>query len=57
MGIAGQIGADVKIAKATFLNFDVKYITIGSDVLAGSVPVSAVKINPILASVGIGYRF
>jgi outer membrane protein len=57
VGIAGQIGADIKVAPGKFINLDLKKVTIGSDVLLGSSKVSAVKVDPWLASVGFGVRF
>jgi outer membrane protein len=57
VGAAGQIGADIKLAPGKFLNIDVKKVMIGSDVTLGSAKVSAVKVDPILASVGLGIRF
>lgn len=57
VGAAGQIGADIKLAPGKFLNIDVKKVMIGSDVTLGSSKVSAVKVDPILASIGLGIRF
>ncbi len=57
VGAAGQIGADIKLAPGKFLNIDVKKVMIGSDVTLGSTKVSAVKVDPILASIGLGIRF
>jgi outer membrane protein len=58
VGVAGQVGADVKVAKGIFLNFDAKKVTIGSDVMtAAGAKVSAVKVDPFLLSVGLGLRF
>lgn len=57
VGVAGQIGADIKVGKATFFNLDAKKVTIGSDVKLGSTKVSAVKVDPLLLSVGFGWRF
>ena len=57
IGLAGQIGADIKLAPGKYLNLDVKKVTIGSDVLLGTTKVSAVKVDPWLMSVGLGFRF
>jgi outer membrane protein len=57
VGAAGQIGVDIKLLPGKFLNIDVKKVMIGSDVKAGGAKVSAVKVDPILASIGFGIRF
>ena len=59
-GWAAQIGADVQIAPKWFLNFDVKYVAIDTDIFikgAGGAKVTKLGIDPMLYSVGIGYRF
>ena len=57
VGVAGQIGADYKLSAGRFLNIDAKMVTIGTDVTKGGTKVSAVKVDPILISVGYGFRF
>ena len=59
LGVSGQGGVDVKIGPKLFLNADLKYVTLASDVMlkANDATVSAVKVNPWLVGVGIGYRF
>ncbi|MCA0374130.1 MAG: outer membrane beta-barrel protein [Gemmatimonadetes bacterium] len=57
VGAAGQVGVDIRLAPGKYLNLDVKKVMIGSDVTLGSTKVSAVKVDPILASVGFGIRF
>lgn len=59
VGVAAQGGLDIKLGPKVFLNADVKYVTLGSDVMlaASGTKVSAVKINPWLIGVGLGYRF
>jgi outer membrane protein len=58
VGFALQGGADIDLGgKGWFLNLDAKYVTIGSDVKAGSTKISAVQVNPILLSAGLGVRF
>lgn len=57
-GGALQAGFDYKIAPQLYLNFDVKYVQIRSDVLTDSgTKVSRVKVDPMLYGIGIGYRF
>ena len=56
MGMAGQLGADIKLAPSVFLNVDVKKALLSSDVTLGASTISAVRIHPWLASVGLGFR-
>lgn len=57
VGVAGQIGADIRLLPGKFLNIDLKKVTIGSDVLLSGKKVSAVGVDPWLASIGFGLRF
>lgn len=59
VGFAAGAGFDVKVGEKLYLNGDVKWVQIGSDVLlaANGAKVSAVKIDPWLIGAGIGYRF
>lgn len=56
-GPALQAGFDVAIDKNWRFNVDVKKIRIRSDVFIGGVQASAVRIDPLLFGVGVGYRF
>lgn len=56
-GLALQAGVDFKLDKNWSLNFDVKKVQIRSDVTIGGVKASAVKVDPWLVGVGVGYRF
>ena len=56
-GIAGQVGADFKLADHWFLNVDAKYVQLAADVKAGGATVTKVHADPWLLGVGIGYRF
>lgn len=58
-GFALQAGVDFKIDKNWSINFDIKKVQIRSDVLASGTgqKISAVKIDPLLVGVGLGYRF
>lgn len=56
-GLALQAGADYKIDKNWSLNFDVKKVRIRSDVMISGAKVSAVKVDPLMVGVGVGYRF
>ncbi len=57
VGGALQAGLDWKLDKNLYLNFDVKQVWIESDVLLGGAKVSKVKVDPLLWSVGLGWRF
>ncbi|MNQ95524.1 Outer membrane protein W precursor [compost metagenome] len=57
VGPALQIGMDYKLTKNWFLNVDAKKVWISSNVYAGGVKVSTVKLDPWLFSAGVGYRF
>lgn len=57
VGPAAQAGVDIKLTPNVFLNFDLKYIQIRSDVKAGGTKVSAVKLDPVVPAIGLGNRF
>ena len=59
VGLAAQVGADIKLAPSWYLNVDVKYVQIKSDVKdkATGAKVTTVKVDPMLYGVGVGYRF
>ena len=56
-GFAVQAGVDFKLDKNWSLNLDVKKVQIRSDVISGGAKISAVKVDPWLVGVGVGYRF
>lgn len=58
-GFAAQVGADFQIAPQWFLNVDVKYVTIDTDIFikGAGTKVTKLDIDPILIGVGVGYRF
>lgn len=58
VGAAFQAGVDIPLDKNWSLNFDVKKIYIKTDVYSSAgVNAGTLKLDPIAASVGIGYRF
>ncbi|MBI5444548.1 MAG: OmpW family protein, partial [Deltaproteobacteria bacterium] len=57
VGLAGQVGLDIKVAPKWVINLDAKYVQISSDVKAGSAKISAVQLDPWLLGAGVGYRF
>ncbi|MGO9512356.1 MAG: OmpW family outer membrane protein [Steroidobacteraceae bacterium] len=57
-GPALQAGFDYKIANHWYLNADVKWVKLHSDLyLPGQIRVSTLQIDPWLFGIGIGYRF
>lgn len=58
-GLAAQVGADFELSKNLYLNVDVKYIQMATDVKlsATGAKVGKLDLNPITAGVGVGYRF
>ncbi len=58
-GLAAQVGVDFKVAKNCFINLDVKYVQLQTDLTVASTgaKVTTVKLDPMLYGVGIGYRF
>jgi len=57
VGIAGQVGVDIKVAPQWYVNVDVKYVGISSDVKFNGTKISTVNVNPMLYGVGVGYTF
>lgn len=57
VGFALQAGVDVPLDRNWSFNLDVKKVQIRSDVTAGGAKISAVKVDPWLVGVGVGYRF
>jgi outer membrane protein len=57
IGGALQAGLDYAIAKDWYLNLDVKYIWMSTDVKAGGTTLTNLKIDPWVYGVGVGYRF
>ncbi|WP_181017639.1 OmpW/AlkL family protein [Zemynaea arenosa] len=56
-GFALQAGVDFKLDKNWSINVDVKKVQIRSDVTISGAKASAVKVDPVLFGVGVGYRF
>lgn len=56
-GLSLQAGVDFKLNKQWSLNLDVKKVQIRSDVTISGAKASAVKVDPLLVGVGLGYRF
>jgi outer membrane protein len=56
-GPSVQIGVDYKIAPQWYLNADIKYTWMSTDVYAGGATVAKLDLNPWIMSIGVGYRF
>lgn len=59
-GYAVQAGVDIDLNPKMFLNLDVKYIDIDTTArlnTGGAINTSRISIDPIVAGVGIGFRF
>lgn len=56
-GFAYQAGVDIPLDKNWSLNFDVKKIHIKSNVYLNGDNLGTLKLSPVAASVGVGYRF
>jgi len=56
-GGALQIGMDYQLSKNLYLNFDVKKVTIKTDVSAAGSKIGSFKVDPVLVGVGLGWRF
>ncbi len=57
IGPAVQAGFDYKMAEGWFLNADVKWAMIRSDVKFQGTRISQARLDPVLIGVGVGYRF
>ncbi|MBU6259835.1 MAG: OmpW family protein [Burkholderiales bacterium] len=56
-GLAAQAGFDVPLGGGWLLNVDVKKVQIGTHVYLNGVDQGQFKVDPLLASVGVGLRF
>lgn len=57
VGPAVQVGADVPLGGGWLLNVDAKKVRLGTTVYSDGSSVGKFKVDPLLVSVGIGYRF
>ena len=60
VGVAFQLGADIELDDHWFLNADIKYIQIDTTATlnsGGAINTVDVDLDPIVAGVGVGYRF
>ncbi|PIZ30389.1 MAG: OmpW family protein [Alphaproteobacteria bacterium CG_4_10_14_0_8_um_filter_53_9] len=56
-GFALQAGADYKLTDNVYLNADVKKIFLSTDVTVNDTITAKANLNPVVAGIGIGYRF
>ena len=56
-GLAAQAGIDIALQDEWFLNLDVKYIDIDTDVVIDGVVNADVQIDPVVFGIGFGRRF
>jgi outer membrane protein len=60
VGVAFQAGIDIDLSPKVFLNFDIKYITMGTNATLTTgalVNTVDVDVNPLVFGVGLGTRF
>ena len=57
VGPAGQAGFDYRFTKHWFANLDVKYFLLQPHLTYNGSKVGTLRIDPLLAGIGIGYRF
>ena len=60
VGPAGQAGVDIDLTPDIFLNFDVKYVSMSTDVTlttGSTVRTATVDIDPIIIGIGVGTHF
>ena len=56
-GGALQAGVDVDVADNLFINIDVKQAYVKTDVLSAGTKIDTLKVNPMVAGIGLGMRF
>lgn len=56
VGYAFQGGADIRIGGDFYLNLDLKYVNIETEVKSGATRAYDLKINPLLIGLGVGIR-
>jgi outer membrane protein len=57
VGPAVQLGVDYKLSGKWYLNADLKKVYIKTDVNLGGNKISSLSVDPLLLSIGVGYRF
>jgi outer membrane protein len=57
VGFALQAGVDYRLDKNWSLNLDIKKVQIRSDLMISGAKVSALRVDPLMVGIGLGYRF
>jgi outer membrane protein len=57
VGGALQAGFDYEVARNWYINADMKYIWMSTDVMAAGATLTNLRINPWVYGIGVGYRF
>ena len=56
-GFALQAGVDVELGQGWYLNADIKKVWLDTDANWGSLAKANVTVDPLIVSLGVGYRF
>jgi outer membrane protein len=56
-GLAAQLGADIPLGGGWLINFDAKKVQIGTRVYLNGADQGKFKVDPLLLSAGVGFRF
>jgi len=56
-GPAVQVGADIEVSKGLYLNVDLKKVKLKTTVYSNGASAGEFKVDPLLASLGLGWRF
>ncbi len=56
-GPALQVGVDIPLRGNMYFNLDLKKVLIRTDVFSGTTNLGTFKVDPLLAGVGLGWRF
>ena len=56
-GGALQVGVDIPLSRTLSLNFDLKKVYLGTTVKSNGADIGKFKVDPVLAGVGLGWRF
>lgn len=56
-GVALQAGVDIPLDRNWSINFDLKKVYLRTDVFQGATNLGTLKLDPLMAGIGLGYRF
>jgi outer membrane protein len=57
VGLAAQVGVDIRVNPQWTVGADIRYADIDTDVKINNVNVGNVDVNPTIYSLNVGYRF